>query len=263
MQLLSCPSDAMLARHVMHPDTDPGLAAHVASCVRCRSALAELREVTTILGTASARASSGGLCFDEMAVARVAEGAGGPADLAHLAECAACRLQVAEVAAVIGVDDFEPRQGISRRTWPRRLAVVGAVAAAAVLTTVVTRTPANPPAGEAVYRDPAIVARAVPVVVSPVEAVAARPIRLRWSAAEGATEYRVTVFDEEGSVVWAGVANDTTTVIPAEAPLVEGVQYWWRVEARVGFDRWSQSVVTPFTIGRAAAEPGSASSTGR
>ena len=84
--------------------------------------------------------------------------------------------------------------------------------------------------------------------VAPAEEATSAPVRLAWKPTTGARQYRVTVFDAEGSIMWEGATADTATVVPPSVTLSIGVAYWWRVEARVGFDRWTQSELTPFSI---------------
>lgn len=41
----------------------------------------------------------------------------------------------------------------------------------------------------------------------------------------------------------------TTAAIPDSVRLVPGPRYLWKVEARIGFDRWSASELIEFSIG--------------
>ena len=199
-------------------------------------------------------------CLDEMAVARTVDGGGTPAELAHAAQCAHCRRQLAAVAtatAATGVASEIARLGPSRQPAWRRgaLAVGGLAAAAAVILALFTPAiPGGTAEGDR-YRDADTPAPAVPALLAPNDVVAAQPVELRWRRTAEATQYRVTVFDVEGSIVWEQETADTAAVIPAAVSLADGVTYWWRIEARVGFDRWTRSEVTPFTVGRPADRP--------
>ena len=90
-----------------------------------------------------------------------------------------------------------------------------------------------------------------PVPRSPVGAVAAVN-DLRWSRVAGADRYRVTVFDATGGVVYAAEVLDTVVAFPDSVALVPGDSYLWKVDARIGFDRWAASELAEFSIARAA-----------
>lgn len=245
------------------------MSTHVAGCAVCASALGELeRLVAGLRSPGVAVADAGDGCLDEMAVARIAEGGGRPEELAHLVSCAECRTQVAEVAGALTAGAVAMEAGRLARgpagTWRRRLLGAGAAAAAIALTVLLARTPAHAPAaGAAVYRDSTTSLLSGPTVVAPVDAVVRRPVELRWKAAPEVSQYRVTVFDAEGSVMWEGETGDTRVALPAAVTFTDGVVYWWRVEARVGFDRWAPSELTAFSVGRAVAPDGSASGGGK
>lgn len=254
MQLSPCPSHATLARLAARPASDRALAAHIAGCAACTQALAELR----VLGAAMSRAPLAEPqttdCLDEMAVARIVDGGIRPAEIAHAAGCAGCRSRIADVAAAGSTKSVAAeveRIESSRPDWRRRFLGTAGLAAAATLIFVFAQQSSGDRASEVdTYRDPAAMAPVVPALISPLDAVVMRPVALRWQSTPDATQYHVTVFDAEGSIVWDSETADTTLTIPGTVPLVHGTTYWWRVEARVGFDRWSRSDVTPFTIGR-------------
>lgn len=267
MHQSTCPSTPTLLRQALQGTGEQGVAAHVAGCAACGAQVAALREAAAAMRGMPAGTTRAAGCLDELAVARIADGGGTGAELDHLAQCDACRSEVAAVAGAIAAQpvaaEIERLEMPARPVWQRGGALAG-VAAAVLLATVLARSSAVPDRGGGpTYRDPAVVQAAPPTVLAPVEDVVSRPVTLRWTSSAAATEYRLTVFDMEGSIVWEGKTTDTSVAIPADVPLAAGVQYWWRVEARVGFDRWSQSEVTPFTIGRPAAEPGAAASKGR
>lgn len=256
MPLSACPSEPTLLRHAMQGEGDRAVAVHVSGCAACGARVAELRATAAHLRSMPAAALRSGDCLDDLAVARIADGGGTAAELEHLSRCAACRREVAAVADGIASQSVSleiERLEAGRPAWQRRMAVAG-VAAAVVLTTLFVRSSAAPGVREEpTYRDPGIVQPMPPTVVAPVDQVVSSPVELRWTSSVAATEYRLTVFDEEGSIVWEGKTADTSVVVPADVSLAAGVPYWWRVEARVGFDRWIQSVVTPFTVDRPAA----------
>jgi len=71
---------------------------------------------------------------------------------------------------------------------------------------------------------------------------------LRWSPVAGADRYRVTVFDATGRVMYATEVSDTVVLFPNSVALVSGASYLWKVDARIGFDRWAVSALTEFRV---------------
>ena len=64
---------------------------------------------------------------------------------------------------------------------------------------------------------------------------------LRWSPVSGADLYRVTIYDDGGTVVWEDESQDDRIAVPAGAELQVAVSYFWRVSARVDFAVWLDS----------------------
>jgi hypothetical protein len=202
-------------------------------------------------------AEPGPECLDDMGIARMAEGSGTPGDIAHTAACGFCRAQVAAAALALGSAPVAAEIArLNRPVWgrrSRRLAGIGGLAAAAVVAVLfVARQPSDPAADPGAHRDPeaGVPAAQAPVLLSPVDATVHRPVVLDWRRSNGATQYQVAVFDAEGTVMWKKETTDSTVTIPADVRLEGGVTYWWRVEARIGYDRWLASDVNPFTLGR-------------
>ncbi len=255
-----CPSDAVLMRQALGAD-DPAVATHTARCERCGPALEQLIGLADELRRSDEGAPAGAECLDELAIARVADGGGSAAELGHLAQCAACRAEISAVALATSqhplATEIELLERPGHQGGRRRMLAFGAAAAVVAITVALARTPGTGPAADPVYRDvpPAAdaAAGAGPVGLTPADAVVSRPIRLGWKPTAEARQYRVTVFDAEGSIAWEGTTADTSASIPASVPLADGVPYWWRVEARVGFDRWAPSELMPFSVGRAVA----------
>ena len=71
---------------------------------------------------------------------------------------------------------------------------------------------------------------------------------LRWSAVPGADRYHVTLFDAGGRLVYEAQLADTAATLPDSVRLVAGQSYLWSVEARIGWDRWSSSPLTEFSV---------------
>jgi len=158
---------------------------------------------------------------------------------AHVAWCDECRAELREVSGILRTDGAKPR---------RRLAWIGpavAAAAAIVLLVAYPREPSSLDEGPA-HRDAPGVVDPAPVLTSPApdsEDPGARI--LRWTRVERADRYRVSVFNGAGTVVWRTETPDTSVSLPDAAGLVVGTSYLWRVDARVGIDRWLESRLQP------------------
>ena len=188
-------------------------------------------------------------CLDDETIAALAEGTRDAplraAALPHLAECARCRAAVASVTRALAdpaVASAMATLGGGRR---RALTIAIQIAAAAVLLVVALprvgsdRSPA--------HRAPTISAVSSPALLSPVGVVAAAPI-LRWSSVAGTDRYRTTLFDAVGAVVYETQTSDTVIAIPDSVRLAADRSYFWKVEARMGFGRWSSSELIQFSI---------------
>jgi hypothetical protein len=200
--------------------------------------------------------SAGPDCLDEETISAVVDGTlhltARSAATRHLASCARCRGAVASV--VRGLADTAVAREITAidsgrgRRFTRF--VLPAVAAAALVVLVVRPRDADDDGSR--HRAPTITSGAAPapVPVAPVAAVAEAHV-LRWSAVPGADRYRVTLFDAGGRVVYGAQLADTAATLPDSVTLVAGQSYLWSVEARIGWDRWSSSPLTEFTVVRA------------
>jgi hypothetical protein len=188
-------------------------------------------------------------CLDELALAAAADGEASAGTIEHLSRCAACRAQVAHLTrllAGIAVGEEVGRlDGRSRTGWRSGRRLLGVAAAAAlILLAVIPALPRDREAGDG-FRDEAPVAPAVaPALIEPL--MTGEAADLQWTAVPSASQYRVTVFDAEGALIWSRETSDTTAVIPASVALAPETQYWWRVEARVDFDRWNSSRLGSF-----------------
>ena len=197
--------------------------------------------------------SAGPDCLDEETISAVVDGTldltARSAATRHLASCSRCRGAVASV--VRGLADTAVAREITAidsgrgRRFTRF--VLPAVAAAALVVLVVRPRDADEDGSR--HRAPTITSAAAPVPVAPVAAVAEARV-LRWSAVPGADRYRVTLFDAGGRVVYGAQLADTAATLPDSVKLVAGKSYLWSVEARIGWDRWSSSPLTEFTVVR-------------
>lgn len=202
------------------------------------------------LRAAEGHPAPGPACLDELAVAAAADGAATPEAIAHLSRCAACRMQVAHLARLLGDDsvarEVSRLEGRGRYYRPSMRAFAGVAAAAALVVALVPLIPGRDGADD--FRDePQASAAAVPALAQPVTSANGLD-SLRWSGVAGATQYRITLFDEEGSLVWTTETVDTVVSFPADTSLAINTPYWWRVEARVDFDRWNASALGTFTL---------------
>lgn len=191
-------------------------------------------------------------CLDEHTLAALADGtldaAARTGALAHVATCALCRRAVASVAEALAdgpvTHEIEIVEGRRRRRVPLLRIVVPLGAAATVLLFLWSPADDRSPG----HRGPPSPPLATtPVPRSPVGSVAA-VTDLRWSPVAGADRYRVTVFGAPGDVVFATEASDTVVAFPDSIVLIPGASYLWKVDARIGFDRWATSKFAEFLI---------------
>jgi len=198
-------------------------------------------------------------CLDDDTLSALAEASLDPPArtmvLSHLAVCSRCRAAVASVAGAL--EDRAVAREVAAIEAPgrRRFYRIALPAAAAAILLLLVLPPQvgdrlpSPP-----HRAPTITAATAPVPMSPVGTVAEAPM-LQWSAVAGADRYRVTLFDAGGRVLYEAQLPDTVAVLPDSVALSPQERYLWKVEARVGFDRWSASELIEFTIGGGGGGP--------
>ena len=242
------PAPEELVAH-LRQDDGSAIAVHVATCPECQEKLTWIREAAGQLRTAApSRWAETPQCLSEAAIAAFVEGVSAGASretaIAHLASCARCRAVVASVARLAATDAVTREAPTGRPLW-RRWPVPVAAAAAVVLMVLAWPRGAND--GSPPHRAPTITAAAAPVPIAPVAAVAEARV-LRWSAVPGADRYHVTLFDAGGRVRYETQLADTVAALPDSVALVAGQTYLWSVEARIGWDRWSSSPLTEFSI---------------
>jgi len=241
------PSPEGLVAHLI--DADSAVAVHVATCPECLEQLTWIREATGELRAAApSRWAETPQCLSEAAVAAFVDGqsagAAREATVAHLAGCARCRAMVASVARLAAAEGVALEAPAAQPLWRRWQVPVAA--AAALLLVVLTWPRGNDQIGTG-HRAPTITAAAAPVPLAPVAAVAEARV-LRWSAVPGADRYHVTLFDAGGRVRYESQLADTVATLPDSIALVPGQPYLWSVEARIGWDRWTTSPLTAFSV---------------
>ena len=211
--------------------------------MRSEEPLEELRRVLNTRVRSDVRTDD---CIDDDIVATLASGTLDPgrraAVLPHVASCARCREAVASVARALG-DPSVARAVVDAERGPRRLYRIAVPLAAAAVLLLLLRSPA--PEGVGGHRGDGDAT--APVPVAPVGTVAAAPV-LVWTRVSGADAYRVTLFDADGRVAYETRATDTVSALPDSVALVSGRPYLWKVEARIGFDRWITSALVEFSL---------------
>jgi hypothetical protein len=158
---------------------------------------------------------------------------------AHAAECDLCRAELIETASLL-------RTRPSVRRWYLPAGVAAAAAAGVML--VLWTQPAGGPEGSSGYREPVVTTAVAPAIVAPRGAATAAH-RLVWTAVPRADRYRLTLFDETGSVVWETQTTDTAALLPDSVRLRTGTSYLWKVEAQTGWNRWVASDLVEFSLG--------------
>lgn len=231
---------------------------HVETCARCAADVAGLRRSISNLETHGHTADpvQAG-CLDEAQIAALVDGLLEPDDktgvLSHLAVCHRCcqataslvrALQSEPIAAALS-EHVARRRAINRRL---RIGAASALAAAAGLAGLLMVWPSEPAVTPApVQREPSVGVAAAAVLQEPIGESAA-PEEFRWSPVSGADRYRVTVFDDQANVVWETETQETRAAPPATVGFRPGVQYLWKVAARVAWDRWVDSELVRFSI---------------
>ena len=165
----------------------------------------------------------------------------------HLAECAECRDEIVAVTEIL-----EP--GSRDRAIPWRVLAPVAAAAAIVLLFVAGPLRERGLDDGPRHRDAPAQVEELPTPVSPVGAVE-RADHLVWRTVTGADQYRITLFDDEATVLWRTITADTIAALSDSLLLRPGARYLWRLEARVGWDRWEESDLAEFTIEPRGAVP--------
>ena len=122
--------------------------------------------------------------------------------------------------------------------------VIGTAAvAAAVAFLLIPRWPHD----EDAHRATVLTLSAPPEAVAPAGLVEAI-IQFVWTSVPRADLYELTLFDQTGSILWQIQTRDTVAAVPDSLDLVPETSYFWKAEAQIGFDRWSESELVRFTI---------------
>jgi hypothetical protein len=98
------------------------------------------------------------------------------------------------------------------------------------------------------HRGDTITASSAPIALSPIGDVSA-VTTLKWTAVPSAEMYRVTLYDKVGKLLFEMESPDTMTALPDSIGLAPGRLYLWKVEARIGWERWVSSELIEFRVG--------------
>lgn len=224
---------------------------HVSHCPSCAAEVEQVEAVRRTLRSGATDGRPGPECLDDDLLGALADGsldAGATDDgLRHLASCAHCRRVVASLAAALddpSVLAAAERGSRTARRWSRFVIPVAAAAALAI--TVLGRY-AGGDGPSVMHRAPAVTPLIRPEAISPV-GVGDHVEQVRWRTVPGAELYRVTLFQADGSALYEIETRDTTVALPDSLRLMRGSSYFWRVEARTGWNRWSASRLFEFSV---------------
>lgn len=231
---------------------------HLRTCARCQAEVAAIREDAAKLVThGSDNPPEADRCLDESDVAELVEGSlefeHRAVLVAHTASCATCREHVAALARLLGeptirreLDQLHPTPSTVRsRRYGRRIA--GVVAAAAVVALLMPQlSRLNTRDAGPSHRAGDLSLSAPPVPVAPL-GVAEASTHFEWSSTPLADRYEITLYDDQGTILWQANTTDTIAVLPDSVILVPGASYFWKSRARIAFDRWTDSDLVEFS----------------
>jgi len=163
---------------------------------------------------------------------------------AHLLTCATCREEV-RLGMVVRAELGAPKRRGRSWWW------VGVGAAAAVLILFVARPPFRSNPDGTVKRGGTEGLPAVTAISPAAEAVLpAEPVRFVWHSAGPNVQYRLTVTNQQGDVVWSFGTADTAAVLPASVRVQRSDPYFWYVDALLPDGRSATSRVQRFNVAR-------------
>ena len=243
------PAPELLVPYALGAD-DPQIARHVADCPTCRIEIETLREAAGLLrgpGVLESHTETAD-CPDELLVADFVDGRLTPQNRAqvieHLLTCARCRALV-KATSDLAANEVTP-VGQAHRQRLRWTLPVGLAAAAVLVLLLLPRGHDDSTPG---LREPTLTSTIAPSPITPAPgASVARVDSLVWSSVPKAEQYRVRLYDGEGSVLWTLETPDTSAALPDSLRLQLRVPYFWRVEAQAEWLRWTASDLVSFRI---------------
>ena len=261
-----CPTAEELLRYTLEATEGNATAAlqrHIMSCDQCRSTVGSMRHAAEALRAhATVTDPESGHCLDEFALVELVAGSPNPERraemVAHLSACARCRGNAAAISRVLEEPAIHTEianvSAVDSKSRKVRVALGGALGFAAAVTLFVIASPLSDEEGATpAHRDATLTASIPPVAVAPTGSVET-VYNIIWTSGAGADLYRVTLFDTEGTVLWEAQTRDTFVVVADSVAFQAGVPYFWKVRARTGFDRWSETELVSFTIVTATPE---------
>ncbi len=170
----------------------------------------------------------------------------------HILVCDRCQ-EEARLALALRRELMREGRPLRRSRRPWIAAGIGTAAAAVLLAVVVPQAILKRDGTE--HRDVPEAEAVKPNPLAPIGRVTGRPSRFVWSRVLGADRYRVTLLSSGGDVLLVTETADTALAAPEGTDLDAGASFFWKVDARIGWDRWIKSGVVEFTI-EAADPPG-------
>lgn len=158
---------------------------------------------------------------------------------AHLGTCAECRVEVFDVSRIVR---SAPTAHSSTRPWARRIWI--SIAAAAAVVVLVAKPWAPRQETVPVHRG-ATQTMGAPRALAPTGQVDGVTTFV-WSSVPQTESYHIRLFDSQGTVLWETQTADTVVKLPGSVILRPGRSYFWKVVARIGFDRETASELTEF-----------------
>ncbi len=261
-----CPTAEELLRYTLDATEGKATAVlqrHVMSCDQCRSTVGSMRHTAQALRAhATVTDPESAHCLDEFALVELVSGSPNAERraemVAHLSACARCRGNAAAISRLLEEPAIHTEianvSAVDSRSRNVRVALGGALGLAAAVTLFVVAGPLSDEEGATqAHRDATLAASIPPVAVAP-----AGPVEtvhnIVWTSGARADLYHVTLFDTEGTVLWEAQTRDTFVVVADSVAFQAGVPYFWKVRARTGFDRWSETELVSFTIVTATPE---------
>lgn len=142
---------------------------------------------------------------------------------AHLADCDDCRGEAIELSRLV-------RAG-QRATWRVPRVAGTALAVAAVMMLAVYFGPDSTSVSPAIVRSEITETTLTPVAPLGTVRLSDGPVTFSWHPAANAAEYRLTLLDAAGSVLWNQVTTDTVIFLPVEISLARNTSYFWYLDA--------------------------------
>lgn len=192
--------------------------------------------------------------LDDAAMASFVAGAAGERHekmVTHLAGCARCRHAVAALSTTLSAPavarEVSRLGSMSARRWAAWTAA--ALATAATILLIVNPFRGTPAPGGTVFRGNSEGAAPL-TLIGPVAGTVVRTDSLifAWHGLGAQVEYRITVTDDKGDVVWTRQSPDTEARPPA-ALLRPGQSYFWYVDALLPNGRSTAAGVERFRMG--------------